>query len=1340
MAHTQQSFPIVGIGASAGGLKAIEELFEHLPANTGMAYVIVQHLSRKYKSLMQEILAKDTKMPVIMAEDGLSIGPDQIYLIPAGYELSISDYKFEVTKLTDTAGPTFVIDKFLHTLGNSAGTNSIGIILSGTGSDGSRGIRTVKESGGLVIVQEPDSGEFDGMPQSAIDTMTADFILPPREIAEKLLSLSQLERKKAGQGFNGESIQVVPTAYQRIFELVKEAHQVDFSLYKKPTIIRRIDKQLAIHNFLDLEDYVEFLETDPANVTSLYHELLIGVTQFFRDQAAFEVFDELVIPKLFDANAAQKELRIWVCGCSTGEEVYSIAIRLEEFLQTYAHPVKYTILATDVNEGSLAYAGRGRFEESKLVDIPADLIEKYFVQDEHGYEIVNSIREHIIFARNDATTDPPFINLDLVVCRNLLIYFKPEIQKKLLLNFHFGLRPEGLLWLGGSENVLDLKSIFKTLNSKWKVFSSTGETPKYRKTFSLRHRDLAQPTGTSKSSRFTQQALGGAIPSGSRFSYAKRLLERFVPTSLLIDHEYFLHYVNGGAGKYLSIPDWDMSQNVLNMLPQSLSLLVRDSVRRLQAETGPFLYRDLQLAEFPDLTTIRMSVLDADSGTTLFLMEFNPSVPKEDGSTMVRFDEVSTLDADAFDVIQSLQEELNVARLEIQNSLEELESSNEELQASNEELLAANEELQSTNEELQSVNEELYTVNSELQARNKDLTEANLSIDNLIISTDVAIVFLDQYLNIQFFSPQIRTVLPLEEKDLNTPISKFQFSWKYEEFLQDLDYVLTEEEPILKEIEGAHSHEYFEVKIFPMSKSDPRGGLIVTVTDSSLRKQTELKVQSSADNLRRVLNAHPEIVSMIDPNGDFLYLNKVEVGFNLDDVVGTSVFTYMPEEQHEIVREAMATADESNDRVVYISYAKGADGSDLKYRNTLVPLKDVDGETNAFLIASTNISDEQIVPLLKYRELKLAETVVGTERLVCSVKDESLAYLYANNTLCQLLDRQQGSFLGSKNSYVLPEEFAEAVSETDKWVVQNRKSRQVLESYPTKEGTIRYAIMNKSIFRHEDGKDYLISIGTLLDDEFIVDETGNFDLHFKLKERLENRTQTLLQTNKELQTLTQSMAHDLRGPLRAINMYAQLLERESEELGPQSQEYLSNVQVQSKRMSDIVNGLLDYVKIGTTEVQKVEINLEDLAAKVWEELSYMHPENASISISEIEPVQADYHLMHRVLVNLLSNSLKYHEPGRPLEIEIGSYQDHQTGKKVFFVKDNGQGFDKSQAEKVFEVFRRSTLSDSIEGYGLGLSIVKRAIELQGGAVKAKSSLGKGARFLFSLPSEGVGAQ
>ena len=814
---------IVAIGASAGGLEAIHEFFDHMPASASFSFVVIQHLSSDYKSLLVELVAKHTHMKVFEAAHDMTIQQDCVYIIPNNKLMTVDSGRLKLADKSLIKAPNTAIDTFLHTLAHDKREKAIAIILSGTGTDGTKGIQSIKECGGMVIVQDPATAKFDGMPNSAIASGNADFIVSPKTMHQDLFDYVNEEPVEVLE--NGK---VDEQLLDEVFRMVHKQSGNDFNLYKTPTIIRRIGRRMNENNVRKLSDYVKFLEGNANEVKILGQDFLIGVTKFFRDEAAFQILAEKVIPDIIASKEANEVLKIWVCACSTGQEAYTIAILVTECLEKMGKSLDLKIFATDIDEKSIEIAGKNQYPESIKKEVPAKYLKKYFVQEGKHYSVISEIRKKVVFAKHDVIKSPPFIKNDLVTCRNMLIYVNNILQEKILSTFHFSLNKNGYLFLGSSETASSLKAGLTEISNKWKIFQKSGII-----------NYSAYNTYSTANKRLSEQEKA-TVPVELPLTPLEKGFNKFMTEDLgfagvFIDKAYIIREVIGSYKKFLSLPDDNIELNILKMVPRDLSIVLSNGIRKSWKENKKIFLNRLRVKRGLEDVFVNISVQP-------------PTVENSSAYTMVVFGESmveiipereenfsSTLsDNQQNEFVFELEAELNETRSNLQMAVEEMETTNEELQSSNEELLSANEELQSSNEELQSLNEELHTLNTEHQVKIKELVELNDDLDNYFRSTDIGQVFVDSGMFIRKFNPAAISMVNLIEADIGRSIEHISNNIKAENFTADIRSVLLTTHVVEKEIQLNNGNRSL-MRIMPYVRKDRKtDGVVITFVDISL--------------------------------------------------------------------------------------------------------------------------------------------------------------------------------------------------------------------------------------------------------------------------------------------------------------------------------------------------------------------------------------------------------------------------------------------------------------------------------------------------------------------------
>jgi len=895
---------VVALGASAGGLVALEEFFEPIGPPTGMAFVIIQHLSPHFKSLMDELLGRHSLLTVQRAEHGVPLRADHAYLMPPGVEMILSGNQLLLTEKDPTARLTFPIDHFFRSLAREYGNRAVAIVLSGTGSDGSRGIVDVQAAGGLVLVQDQESAKFSGMPSAALHAGVDARTVRPGQMYRLLAEHLQQQRGGMGPLDRPRDAQPARTELQQVFDLLRDEFHIDFGLYRPTTIGRRTERRLSLKRLPNLSKYLELLRDNPAERQALYHDLLIGVTSFMRDMPAFEYLEQQTIPELIEQLADGDTLRAWVVGCASGEEAYSLAILIDQVVNRMEKRIAVKIFATDVHQPSLDIASQGLYSAESLAGLPPTLLERYFIPRGNRYQIIPRIREMLIFATHNILNDSPFTRLHLISCRNLLIYFQGNAQKKVLGLFHFSLKTSGVLFLGGSESLGDFADEFEPLEEHWRIF---------RKRRDIRIHAPLDTSGLLGTGTVREQS---ASPSqyrggGELTGIYESLLEHLLSCSIVIDERRQILHLFGDASRFIGFRQGRPSLDLLAMVDSHLKMLLAGAIQRAERKRTSVRLCNLKTAGGGADGEVAFDLLvqpfePPGSGRTLFHVAFSPV---ESGASVRASsssgEEISAIEASR-DRVEALERNLRDLQENLQITIEELETSNEELEASNEELLAANEELQSTNEELHSVNEELFTVNTELQKKIEQLKILKRDDENLFHSTQVHTLFLDESLCIRRFTPNVGRVFNIIASDQGRKIDTFVHTIKCDDFGEKLRRSLEDDEAFEEEVQDLAGTHYL-MRIYPYQSDRPRAGVVVTLVDITALKQAE-------QQFRVAVETAPGALIMVDPKGLIRLANQrseVIFGYRSQELVGQPIEMLMPprlRERHRHHRHAYSQA------------------------------------------------------------------------------------------------------------------------------------------------------------------------------------------------------------------------------------------------------------------------------------------------------------------------------------------------------------------------------------------------------------------------------------------------
>ncbi|GAB6060792.1 chemotaxis protein CheB [Desulfonatronum parangueonense] len=841
----------VAVGASAGGLEAIEAFFSGMASDSGMAFVVIQHLSPDYKSLMVEILSKKTEMKVHRAEDGLKVLPNNIYLIPPKKNLTIFHGKLLLNDQEHVRGIiNLPIDIFLRSLAEDQGEKAVAVILSGSGSDGMRGVRVIKEFGGMVMVQNENTAKFDSMPRAAISTGLVDFILPPEEMPERLLSYAK--HPFVVKAVRSEIMISDDDALARIFAILREKYKVDFTYYKPSTVTRRIERRMSINRINEIRDYVFYMQNYPAEAATLFRELLIGVTRFFRDREVFELLQTKFLPDVLD-RAVNREVRFWVPGCSTGEEAYSLAILAKEYMMDRGINKDLKIFATDIDRHAVQFAANGVYPESVAADIPENLMTKYFYKKKDSYQISRSIREMVVFAQHNLIKDPPFTNIDLISCRNLLIYLQPILQRKVFEFFNFSLNMHGVLVLGTSETVGDMGDYFENLDNKTKIYRSKGRVKLGMDSSAMHHIQNHNVRDSGISFTTTRRTPRGGDD---------RVLERFIdalsddliPLAVVVNEQLEVLHIIGDTEGYFKLPSGKLSMDISKMASKDLAIPLSTGIQKVFRKQEPLRFSNIRVRYQDDykMVDLRIKPLPQKKGqeslVAVFLEEIKKKANLETAQANANFD----LSHEAEQRISDLEQELQFTRENLQATVEELETSNEELQATNEELLASNEELQSTNEELQSTNEELYSVNSEYQSKIMELSELHNDVDNLLSASQIGKLLLDENMEIRRFSPKVADIFKLLDSDVGRPLTHISHNLVGVNLVQVIEAVHQQSEMVEMEVCSIDGHWHL-MRVIPYAVGPKTfSGTLISFVNITRIKHAEEAVRRSEEKHRRL--------------------------------------------------------------------------------------------------------------------------------------------------------------------------------------------------------------------------------------------------------------------------------------------------------------------------------------------------------------------------------------------------------------------------------------------------------------------------------------------------------
>ena len=1089
-------FHIVGIGASAGGLEALEAVFKALPPDTGMGFVIIQHLSPDFKSHMEELMARHTEMKISRVENGMEVEPNCVYLIPAKMEMVISENRLLLTEKSKVRTLSHPIDQFFRSLANDLGRRSVGVVLSGTGSDGSRGIRDIHEAGGLVIAQDELSAKFDGMPMNAQSTGVVDIILPPQAIAEALVKYVEgglspealAEQDMVIQNFDG---------IEKIFYLLHQMHGLDFSLYKASTVGRRIQRRADLLSLPSLESYVEYIEGHSEEVNDLYKDLLIGVTKFFRDPEAFKALERQIIPQLFSRTEERTSIRIWVAGCASGEEAYTIAMLIDEELHRRKVSMDVKIFATDAHHGSLQTAAKGIFSEESLSELSSERRNRYFRKKREGYHVTRELRHYVVFAPHNVIRDAPFTQMDLVTCRNLLIYLQPDAQKKALAMFHFALKSGGTLFLGPSESPSDLIDEFQTVDKRWRLYT--------------KRRDVRLPISTQlpfgavgpSPKRKFMPTISSTKPrvDSSMMGIYDRLLDRKMPPSFLVNEQYDLLHVFGGAERFLEVRGGRPSNNLLDSIIEPLKSALTGAVPHAARKKDVVRYTGLRVVSGDSVENLSMVVEPIHDPRTKaggLLVELQSEAKTVNSQAPVVSIDIGDVTSARFGQLES---DLRYAQENLQATVEEMETSNEELQASNEELVASNEELQSTNEELHSVNEELYTVNAEHQRRVEELAQANDDMDNLLATTRVGVIFLDDELYIRRFTPEIARLFHLVEQDIGRSITGFSHNLNYDPLVDDLRQVISTKKELERNVEDNRGNPFL-LRILPYRRETRTDGVVLTLIDISSLKTA----QAELERFKFMTESANDSISLIDANGRVIYGNPSMcgmLGYTNEELVKLNVMQINPVRDLNWFREIFERSAKETIKPFRASWqTKSGDMVPVE-----VSMSDFLFKDTRYVCATTRDITDQVAA---EEELHIQHQAMESAQNGIVISDASVGdhpIVYINPGFIELTGYSTDEILGRNCRFLQGERTdSEAVKRIRESLAAGQPCQETLLNY-RKDGTTFWNELQVTPVRDADGK--LVSFIGVQND---ITERVEAE---HIARRNATRTQTILDTTAD---------------------------------------------------------------------------------------------------------------------------------------------------------------------------------------------------------------------------------
>ena len=1077
-------FLIVGIGASAGGVQALQEFFKQVPADSDMAFVVILHLSPDHDSQLARVLQHETKIPVSQIVEKTAIEPNHIYVVPPDRHLTIEGNYIAVSANANMEERRAPVDIFFRTLADQHGPRAISVILSGTGANGSMGLKRVKERGGATFVQNPRQAEYNDMPRNAIATELVDEVLNVEEIPGRIIAYRNSMGKVQIVEESEKRPELQQQALREIFTQLRVRTGHDFSNYKRPTLLRRIERRINVHNLPDLPSYTNFLHEHPDEVHALLKDLLISVTNFFRDKKAFDYFEQEIIPKLFAGKTSADQVRIWVAGCATGEEAYSIAMLCAEHaLNTFDAP-KIQIFATDIDEAAISTAREGFYTINDAADISPDRLRRFLTRDGDGYRVRREIREMILFANHNFLKDPPFSKLDLITCRNVLIYLNATAQERVIETFHFALKPKKFLFLGTSESVDGAGDLFAIHNRDHHVFQTREVTPRSYPVpesvpqFQFSKADLLQKH-EERDSRSQRISFG---------ELHQKMLEQYAPPSVVVNEEYDIVHMSEKAGKYFEFSGGEPTQNLLKLVLPQIRLELRTALFQAVQNKTAVEARNIKLIQNDQPQAIDIHVRptfeDGEGAKGFILVIFKPSQEPvlESETVMIASDEP---------MARQLEEELIGLKTQLRNSIEhheyqaeELKASNEELQAMNEELRSAAEELETSKEELQSINEELRTVNQELKVKIEETSVTSNNLQNLINSANVGTIFLDRTFAIRLFTPAILDVFNLKSGDYGRPVTDITHKLKYTNLLQDAETVL-EKLTVLEREVSTTDNRSFMMRLLPYRTAEDRiNGVVITFFDITSRRESEEALRQSEERMRLLIeSAKDYAIFTIDNERRVVSWSsgaQMILGYTAAEIVGNSGdIVFSPDDRKERIPEQEIENAAKEGRAVNERWHLRKDGSRFWGSGTTQPVRDEHGNITGFVKIMRDLTEQrQLQDALRQSEeeyrlqletevkLRTAElsaskeqysTLVGNSPDVITRWDRDFKLVFANKAFERKLGVKIEELLEKTNSEMgLPDEFVVPYMESLQKAFESGKTVEHFHSTPTLEGEVYF--------------------------------------------------------------------------------------------------------------------------------------------------------------------------------------------------------------------------------------------------------------------------------------------
>lgn len=1320
--------PVVGVGASAGGLKAYSTLLDAMPADSGAAFIFVHHVDPDHKSLMADILANRTEMPVVLAEDQSVVQANHVYVIPPNKFIEIAGGVLKLSEPKDRRGARMPIDVFLRSLAKDLSHHAIAVIMSGTGSDGSAAIREIKDNGGIVLVQEPSEAEHDGMPRSAVATLAADHVVAIAKMPE--IIANYVQHISSQKGFVKKALgEKAKGSLAEIINVLKTHSAINFDLYKEGTLLRRIERRMALRHMESSGDYLALLKDSAEEARCLCSDLLISVTSFFRDSEAMECLEKDVLEELVKSHDSSRPLRVWVPGCATGEEAYSLAMLIIENISSLRKDVKLQIFASDVDEHALSIARNGVYSDSIAEDVSAARLKRFFTKEDHSYRVTSELRDTVVFANQDILSDAPFSKLDMISCRNLLIYLTPDAQARVIKMFHFVLNYDGILFLGSSETTNNHDTLFEPLSKKYRIFKRIGHVHSHAFDFPVVRRRL--PNTSIAPARGQLRASSDKLAELSQ----SLLIEHYAPAAVLIDAQSNALYFEGPTDNYLRVPSGETSRNLLAMAREGLRARLSGAIRAARmGEDGSKQSATITRAKEKILVEIQVHPVTLD-GVELFLVTFadQPTTSMALGSA-----------TPSSEANLQLEQELETTRADLRNTISDYEKSTEELKAVNEEAMSMNEEFQSTNEELetskeelQSLNEELTTLNSQLQQKIEDEGRVSNDLNNLLASSGIATLFLDTKFKIMRFTPATRELFNLITSDIGRPFSDITSRIKDPHLIKDAEGVLetlTVSECEVTDVSG----KWFVRRVLPYrTQTGKVDGVVVTFSDVTHLKALQQKTNTAMQFAESIISTVREAMLVLD--GDFTIMsanNSFRSQFETDeaDLIGKNLFSIQGG-QWDVPRLRQLMEGILSEQTTVEAFYLTLETANLGTREMVLNARRIikcPESSECILLAVEDVTETLVVQKASQdREARLTAILDATPEAILTIDENGVVGMFNSGA---------EDLFGFKAHEVVNQNVSMLMPEPDK-----SSHDEYLRNYHRTGEKKIIGIGREMNALRKDGK--LVPIQLLVSE---LELNGNRHylgiIHDLTTERRRQAELRRAQKMEAVGQLTGGLAHDFNNLLTVVIGNLELLEMRTEDAKMQT--LIHEALEASNLGASLTSQLLSFSKKQALEPKRVELN--QLVKTMLPILERTFNENVLIETDlagDLKQTLADPGQIESAILNLALNARDAMEDGGTLMIQtrnivldddyVASQIDVRSGEYVCLsVTDSGGGMDIATKAKAFEPF--FTTKGPGAGSGLGLSMVYGFAKQSGGHVAIYSEVGQGTTVNLFLPAINAG--